>query len=583
MLAFALRNDSILYRTLLAYMYKVACLLCLCLISLSLKGQVLSEDFETGNLDRWSILGGNAEITDQVASQGQRSVRLFSGDSDGEHSLLLRRNFSVNYATFDVQCRADGPSSDIFFLFQYLDGQNYYAVACNPNGTDNPYILLYKVVNGLHTTLDSVPPVFSRDEWFKLTVERRCDGSINVLINDNAVMTARDQTFTEEGSLVLGAFDESTYFDDLQVETFRCEEIVEIFDTICSGEGYSFGDTILTEGGIYDDTLQNSIHWDSIIRLELTHGLHYLVTEPDTICQGESYIFGADTLLTTGRYRKTFYSSLGCDSIVEVILTVLGTDTTMIDTSICASGSYVFGQDTLTETGSYLRTLTSASGCDSIIALNLTMFEEDSIVRDTVLCPGEFLMFYGDTITGEGTFYTTITNEQCSTTIVQHVSVNQIEVDLGPDQEMCFEDAPGFQISIPHFDEILWSDGSIDSSLFIPGPGLYFVEVSDGICTDRDTIRFTENCAETNSIYIPNAFSPNGDNVNDQFMPVFTERPLEYSMQIANRWGSIIFQTQSPERGWDGMVNGELANPGVYLYVVQIDGKLRSGTVSVIN
>uniref|UniRef100_UPI004048AF09 T9SS type B sorting domain-containing protein n=1 Tax=Roseivirga sp. TaxID=1964215 RepID=UPI004048AF09 len=65
----------------------------------------------------------------------------------------------------------------------------------------------------------------------------------------------------------------------------------------------------------------------------------------------------------------------------------------------------------------------------------------------------------------------------------------------------------------------------------------------------------------------PNAFSPNGDGVNDTFKAT-QGRFIEFSMVIFNRWGVIIFSSTDPEVGWDGTTNGQEASPGAYVYQV---------------
>lgn len=66
------------------------------------------------------------------------------------------------------------------------------------------------------------------------------------------------------------------------------------------------------------------------------------------------------------------------------------------------------------------------------------------------------------------------------------------------------------------------------------------------------------------NIYVPNAFSPNGDSVNDVFRIYANDlREVEYS--IYNRWGSRVFYTQHIDRGWDGTLNGDNASEGVYV------------------
>lgn len=69
-------------------------------------------------------------------------------------------------------------------------------------------------------------------------------------------------------------------------------------------------------------------------------------------------------------------------------------------------------------------------------------------------------------------------------------------------------------------------------------------------------------------VAFPNAFSPNGDGINDIFN--FESRYIRASnMKIYNRWGELIFQTSSPDTGWDGNINGKAAPPGAYIHYTE--------------
>ncbi|MFA8449419.1 MAG: gliding motility-associated C-terminal domain-containing protein [Bacteroidales bacterium] len=71
----------------------------------------------------------------------------------------------------------------------------------------------------------------------------------------------------------------------------------------------------------------------------------------------------------------------------------------------------------------------------------------------------------------------------------------------------------------------------------------------------------------TPDVFIPNAFNPNG--VNKEFRPVGKDlNPEGYKMIIFNRWGQIIFESNSPFKGWNGQVNGSLAEPDTYVYQI---------------
>lgn len=104
--------------------------------------------------------------------------------------------------------------------------------------------------------------------------------------------------------------------------------------------------------------------------------------------------------------------------------------------------------------------------------------------------------------------------------------------------------------------------------------------VSDDGCED-------EFCKEINiaqQVFMPNAFSPNGDGVNDHFSPISQFALNNYHFQIFNRWGALIFEATEPDTGWDGTYKGVEQEGGVYIYVLraaEIEGVFK-GTVTLV-
>ena len=87
-------------------------------------------------------------------------------------------------------------------------------------------------------------------------------------------------------------------------------------------------------------------------------------------------------------------------------------------------------------------------------------------------------------------------------------------------------------------------------------------------------------------LFLPDAFSPNGDNINDVFKVygAFVDR---YEMIIYNRWGEVIFRSTNVNEGWDGTINGQKAPEGSYVYKIEIEDTSgvpfrKSGTVLLL-
>jgi gliding motility-associated-like protein len=152
--------------------------------------------------------------------------------------------------------------------------------------------------------------------------------------------------------------------------------------------------------------------------------------------------------------------------------------------------------------------------------------------------------------------------------VVVEVNINPVP-DLGKDTFYCSETGyislkPGL------FSSYTWQDGYSGSDYIVRKEGEYAVKVEDTYgCLGYDTVFVAEKCPVR--LYVPNAFSPNGDNINDFFKPVLLYYTA-YKLEIFDRWGDLLFQTDDPETGWNGRVNDQAAMPAVYVYVIHYSG-----------
>ncbi|MGN6804104.1 MAG: gliding motility-associated C-terminal domain-containing protein, partial [Ginsengibacter sp.] len=105
-------------------------------------------------------------------------------------------------------------------------------------------------------------------------------------------------------------------------------------------------------------------------------------------------------------------------------------------------------------------------------------------------------------------------------------------------------------------------------------------------CTAEDTIRVNVYKVLPD-LYVPDAFTPNGDGINDFFRPIpIGIRQLNY-FRVYNRLGQLIYSTTLQKQGWDGTFRGRPQDPGVYVWIAEgVDylGKklVRKGSVTLI-
>lgn len=101
---------------------------------------------------------------------------------------------------------------------------------------------------------------------------------------------------------------------------------------------------------------------------------------------------------------------------------------------------------------------------------------------------------------------------------------------------------------------------------------LAFFLVSFGLYAQQQVRSGVASSSVSCPFYIPNAFTPNGDNINERFVVAEGENceVLEFNMKIFDRWGRLVFETNSPaaQDAWDGTFEGQQLAKGVYIYNV---------------
>ena len=87
-------------------------------------------------------------------------------------------------------------------------------------------------------------------------------------------------------------------------------------------------------------------------------------------------------------------------------------------------------------------------------------------------------------------------------------------------------------------------------------------------CFALDTISVTVYKVNA-GLYVPNAFTPNGDGINDVFRPIpIGMKQINY-FKVFNRWGQLMYSTTDQFAGWDGNYKGRPQDPAVYVWIVQ--------------
>ncbi|MEH0153713.1 PKD domain-containing protein [Limibacter armeniacum] len=168
--------------------------------------------------------------------------------------------------------------------------------------------------------------------------------------------------------------------------------------------------------------------------------------------------------------------------------------------------------------------------------------------------------------------------------------MNPLPAEALDDQKtFCFEDGAQIPLEAAEGENYIyyWEDTGETTRTVVRGEeGSYTVLVTDlsheTSCTTEETIVVREACPP--KIFAPNAFTPNGDGMNDTFF-IESKFLLNIEMKIYNRWGEIIFyreyadgeELRNPDNGWDGTYRGKPVELGTYLVTLKYENELFQG------
>mgnify|MGYP001942363871 CR=1 FL=1 len=275
---------------------------------------------------------------------------------------------------------------------------------------------------------------------------------------------------------------------------------------------------------------------------------------------------------------------------VEVIHTIapqvefLGNDTNLCENEIIylassidfASILWIDGSTDSTlfvrEEGWYWAEITSEDGCTVLdsIYVNYGIHVALNFGNDTSICTGDFIELVAPvpnaefhwqdgssdsifTISESGTYWMEIIDSNycyIRDSIYVHVYGSPLSMDLLSDTSIQFCEGEELTILLPDSNvQFTWYNGDTSSSITITYPGIYWVEITDSCQTYADTM-LVRGCST--EFVMPNAFSPNGDGLNDMFGPEFMSNIANGTMVVYNRWGMKIFETDDLSTGWDG-------------------------------
>lgn len=136
------------------------------------------------------------------------------------------------------------------------------------------------------------------------------------------------------------------------------------------------------------------------------------------------------------------------------------------------------------------------------------------------------------------------------------------------DTTVCYTDSTILNATAGFGATYLWQDGSTKPTFRVTKPGNYSVTVTNA-CGPTILNKIVNFSACSDSLFIPTAFTPNGDGRNDEFKPVYYYTiGKQYNLTVFNRFGQLLFTSNNIAKGWDGTYKGILQPIDTYIYQV---------------
>jgi gliding motility-associated-like protein len=174
-----------------------------------------------------------------------------------------------------------------------------------------------------------------------------------------------------------------------------------------------------------------------------------------------------------------------------------------------------------------------------------------------------------------GLLRATAVKDGCSWTDSLRIEVFQPrKPNLGQDTVICENTVFTLRADVAA-QSLRWQDGSTDSRFDVKTAGQYILSVFEGPCAASDTVSVSYRRCTVFKAFLPNAFSPNGDGINDAFRPLMPPdiEITDYIFRVFDRWGNLVFETSDTESAWDGTYRGSSLPQGVFLYYVSFKYK----------
>lgn len=335
-----------------------------------------------------------------------------------------------------------------------------------------------------------------------------------------------------------------------------------------TGENGNF--IVISEAGSYFVELTSSDDCVNTIDFEVIVNPTPISTLPNEIsaCEGQSVTLStestANSLWSTG------------ETTTSIVVDEMGTYSVTLEQNGCVFNDTVEVNFNLTPSFEPPSDFTLCEDSVEVIflpALGFSWLWEGVFVADSVVvnAPGTYTIEAIDL------------NSGCGTSATVEVGLGQRpQLTLPPFSQLCLGSAAALDGRAPNADSFLWNTGDTVAQITTELPGFFELTAENACGTTTASTQVIEALCEC-PLHVPNAFTPDNDNLNEVFTPILGCEVETYLFEVYNRWGELIFSSTEPFEGWNGASPGgtHYAQNEVFIWKVAYSVTLAEGLFTI--
>ncbi|MBK7428318.1 MAG: gliding motility-associated C-terminal domain-containing protein [Saprospiraceae bacterium] len=426
-------------------------------------------------------------------------------------------------------------------------------------------------------------------------------GNYNIQMDSSSLLNQGFVIIQSSGTATIQYCDQRV--EDLFVVLQKCSrDTTSLNFNICKSEPVEIDGTMWT---FEKDSSFVLMVLDSVCPSWLAVEIRILDEQAETriseqLCEGAVYMAGSTPVIRDSVFTVDYLNIAGCDSIVRYDIKFVPVSQEEVKLNVCPGQTVMFRDLTFERDTSFTYTINGTGAvCDSIFDIEVTMqpgFDADIVALPS--CPNKMsgelqingppglnVWLNGNSI---GTEYNprnlnagmqTIRLEDlagCYKDFSIEISrIEELKAQI-PDVSIPCDGSASLEINLLLSDTsgvtMEWFNGPLGSIFEVNKPGIYSATVSnqcEQITIHGRAFRALDDAS--GNVFVPTAFSPNEDQINDIFKTYWPQNTVieSYLFEVFDRWGELQFRTTDPLNGWDGF--GRNANEKTAVYVWKLD------------